>query len=306
MKNMIFALVFLFCCPVFGQGEITKVYSPQEVSVEVNNSKGIPKELEGLSWNRWTSKNFVVCSLNDIQAQYLHKHLELVKVWAFSRWGLPDHDFPTQCKLICVDDKDLYRKLFNLERTKVEIRRDDRDKIKETVIFLLIDGPPSQTVPIPLTEICLAEFCQKNNVKFNLWTYKGMSNLNGSMEQIRSRVVELKSHLDENDPLFFSKGIMELEASQYTQLSEEKKRLYDNCCTMFCLMIRKEFGQDVYLNLIKEAPVMTAEEAIKSSLKFESYDKIDRTFKRFMIDLSNDVVDGKTPDSYLQIKEKTN
>ena len=95
MKNMIFALVFLFSCPVFGQGEITKVYSPQEVSVEVNNSKGIPKELEGLSWNRWTSKNFVVCSLNDTQAQYLHKHLELVKVWAFSRWGLPDHDFPT-------------------------------------------------------------------------------------------------------------------------------------------------------------------------------------------------------------------
>lgn len=305
MKNMIFALVFLFSCPVFGQGEITKVYSPQEVSVEVNNSKGIPKELEGLSWNRWTSKNFVVCSLNDTQAQYLHKHLELVKVWAFSRWGLPDHDFPTQCKLICVEDKELYRKLFNLENTKVEIRRDDKGRIKETVIFLLIDGPPSQTIPVPLTEVCLAEFSQKNNVNFNLWTCKGMANLNGSMEQIRSRVVELKSHIDQNHPLFFSKGIMELQVSQYEQLSEEKKILYDNCCTLFCLMIRKEFGQDAYLNLIKDAPAMTAEEAIKSALKFKSYDEIDRTFKRFMIDLSNDVISERTPDAYLQINEKS-
>jgi hypothetical protein len=50
---------------------------------------------------------------------------------------------------------------------------------------------------------------------------------------------------------------------------------------------------------------MTAEEAIKSVLKFKSYDEIDRTFKRFMIDLSNDVISERTPDAYLQINEKS-
>lgn len=307
MNKLIIFLVLFFGTSIFafGQDEITKVLSPEEVKIEVTNSQGLPKELEGLSWNRWTSKNFVVCSLNDPQAQYLHKHLELVKGWTFARWGMYDIDLSVPCKLICVDNKDIYRKLFNLNSTKVEIRRSG-GKITETVIFLLIDGPPSHTVPIPLSEVCLAEFAQRYNGNFGIWTYRGMGNLNGTLEQIRKRILEIKPRLEKNEPLFFSKGILEMDVEQYKLLSDDQKILFDNCATIFALMIRKEFGQEKYLRFLQQTSEGPPEDAIKTVLLFGGYDNFDRTFKRYMIDLSNDVASGKTPDSYLQVSERAN
>lgn len=308
MNKLIQTLVLFFIIPAFafGQEEITKVLSPEEVKVEVKNSQGLPKELEGLSWNRWTSKNFVVCSLNDPQAQYLHKHLELVKGWCFSRWGMYDIDLSVPCKLICVDNKDVYRKLFNLNATKVEVRRDSGGRITETVIFLLIDGPPSHTVPTPLTEVCLAEFAQRYQGNFGVWTFRGMGKLNGTLEQIRKSILNIKPRLEKNEPLFFSKGILEMTYDQYKLLPDDQKVLYDDCATVFALMIRKEFGQDKYLRFLQKTAENAPEEAIKEVLMFGGYDNFDRVFKRYMTDLSNDIAATKTPDSYLQIRERTN
>jgi len=42
---------------------------------------------------------------------------------------------------------------------------------------------------------------------------------------------------------------------------------------------------------------------LKNILKFSDYLHLDKTFKRYMIDLSNDVTDDITPNSYLQINE---
>lgn len=306
MKKFLLIVLAIFAMPLKAQDEITKVLKPDEVSVEVKKSNGLPKELEGLSWNRWTSKNFVVCSLNDPQAQYLHKHLELVKGWTFSRWGMYDIDLSVPCKLLCVDNKDIYRKLFNLESTKVEVRRNGSGKITETVIFLLINGPPSHTVPIPLAEICISEFAQKYNADFGVWTYKGMSNLNGTLEQIRSRILETKTKLDKNEPLFFSKGLLETNFEQYKILSEDDKKIFDDCSTIFTLMLRKEFGQEKYLKFLQKTSEGPPENAVKSVLMFKDYNELDQSIKRYMIDLSNDVSLGKTPDSYLQIKERNN
>jgi|688.fasta_scaffold96059_5 hypothetical protein len=300
-------VLFLFLTiHAYGQVEIAKVSNPEEVKIEVKNSRGLPKELEGLFWNRWTSKNFVVCSLNDPQAQYLHKHLELVKGWTFSRWGMYDIDLSVPCKLICVDNKDIYRKLFNLSATKVEIRRDSSGKITETVIFLLIDGPPSHTVPIPLTEVCLAEFAQYYQGNFAIWTFRGMGKLNGTLEQIRKCILEVKPKLEKNEPLFYSKGILEMNYEQYKTLPEDQKLLFDNCATIFALMIRKEFGQEKYLKFLQKTAENAPQDGVKKVLMFNDYDGFDRALRRYMIDLSNDITSGKTPDSYLQINERSN
>lgn len=305
MRYLYLVLVVLagIAGPAFAQESIIKVSSPREVRAEVAKAQGLPKELEGLVWNRWTSKNFVVCSLNDPQAQYLNKHLELVKGWVFARWGLYDIDFSAECKLICVDDPALYKKLFNLDRTRVEIRRDDSGKIRETVIFLLIDGPPSQTVPVPLTEVCMAEMAQRHNSRFPLWAVRGMSRLNGTLGQIRSQINDLKAIIDRNDPVYFSKGLMEMDAEQYAKLDDSKKRLYDDCAMALCLMARKEFGQNAFHHLLKGASDGHPEQSLKTVLKFQGYDTFDRSFKRYLSDLTAGVASGKTPDSYLQIIE---
>lgn len=313
-------LLGLFCffglvVPSFAIEPIIKVSNPAEVVAQIKDPSGLPKELEGLRWNRWSSKNFIVCSLDDRQAEYLHKHLELVKGWCLSRWGMMDIDFSVECKMIVVHDRGLHKKLFNLETTRVEIRRDEAGRIKETVIFLLAEQNPSQTVPVPLTEVCLAEFSQRYNMRIPLWAYKGMAQLNASLSQIRERIADIKPMLDRNDPLYFSKGLMEMDRaaitltpltkqlSQYNELASDKKRLYDNCAMLYCLMLRKEFGQDHFLKVVKGSTTDLPEKILTNVLHFTDYNHFDRSFKRYMIDITRDVLSGRTPDSYLQIRE---
>lgn len=298
--------VLAFGAPCFGQEAIVKVKNPAEVRAEYfGGSSSVPKEIEGLQWNRWTSKNFVVCSLDDTQAQYLHKHLELVKGWAFARWGLMDLDFSAECKVIVVDRPELFKKLFNIDSTRVEVRRDSSTgKITSTVIFLLCNDSPSKIVPIPLTQVCMAEFAQRYNAKVGTWAYRGMAQLNGTIPQIKDRVVAMKPVIDRNEPLFFSKGLMEMDVEQYGKLDAGKQRLYDDCAMLFCLLVRKEHGQDKYLKLMKRAGETSPEAALKEVLGFTDYDHFDRTMKRYIIDLTRDVSAGKTPDHYLQIREK--
>ena len=295
-------LTAFWAAPCFA-GDIQKVSLPVEVKFELRTSN-IPQEIEGKVWNRWTTKNFVVCSLDDRQAQYLHKHLEFVKAWAFSRWGLYDLDFSAECKLICVNDPALFEKMFRIKDTKVEIRRDASGKIKESVIFLLINDSPSHTVPVPLTEVCVAEFAQKYNTNFGLWAYRGMSHLNGSIDQIRSDLSQLVPMVKGNQPLYFSKGLLEMTPADYDKLTDGQKDLYDQCAMMFCLLVRKELGQDAFHHLLKKTAEASGETAIKEILKFDNYAHFDRTFKRYMLDLTEDISKGETPDHYLQIREK--
>ena len=300
MKWFLFLFLFLMATNnfVLAQEQLIKVFNPKEVSVEVAKYQGIPKDLEGLNWNRWTSKNFTVCSLNDPQAQYLYKHLELVKGWIFSRWGLYDIDFSAPCKLICVDNPSLFKKLFNLEKTKVEIRRDSNNRITETVVFLLIDGPPSDTIPVPLTEVCLAEFCQKFNCEFNFWAKRGMSLLNASLDQIK---INLNKDIDSN-----LKNVFETTPEQYQKLSAEQKKVFDKSVILLCLLLRKEFGQDKFLLFLQSTSENNPDISIKDILKFENIEEFGKTFARYVEDLMSDMAKGKTPNSYLQIYEKKN
>jgi len=303
MKKFFYILIFIFsffCIQIHAQDEIIKVYNPEEVLVEINEN---PNEIEGLSWNRWTSKNFVVCSLNDLQAQYLHKHLELVKTWIYNRWGLEDIEFSAPCKLICVDNKDLFKKLFNIEETKVELRHDSNGRINESVIFLLIDGPPSKTVPVPLSKVCYSEFSQVHDLSFSPWSEIGMSELNGTIDQIKYKILNLKNYLNEKQPIYYSESLLNLNKDQYKELDLDKKNLFSSSSVLFCLFLRKEFGQSVYLDFVKESSKSSPDVALKNILKFSDYLHLDKTFKRYMIDLSNDVTDDITPNSYLQVNE---
>lgn len=295
--------VSILCCNFISAQEIIKVSNPQEVK-SVMSVQELPKDLEGLVWNRWTSENFVVCSINDKQAQYLYKHLEFVKVWAYRRWGFDNPKFSKQCKLICVDDPKIYKKLFNLDSTYVDIRRDESGNIKENIIFLLANDSPSKILSQAVSEICLAELSQEKNVKFNAWAIKGISSLDQSLPQIKEKLLRIKSHLDKDSDLFFSQSLLKIDMNQYKGLSVDQKAIYDSCATAFCLMIRKEFGQDKFHELLYKASKSDPDTVIRDVLGFENCDRFDKSFKRYIMDLTKDLEEGKTPDSYLQISER--
>lgn len=302
MKFLLFLAIALFANTTFAVEKIYQVKNPVEVKEEsyLARSGSLPNGIEGLVWNRWTSKNFVVLSLNNDYAKYLNQHLELVKSWTLSRWGLLDIDYSVQCKFICVDDPALFDSLFRIKKTKIEIRRNELGVIKETVIFLLASDVPSHTVPSPITEVSLVEFAQRYNTNFAWWSHRGIAILNGPLDQIRLHITETKKSLTSDSPMFFSKNLLLTTKAQYDKFTDEKKRLFDNSAVLFCLMIRKEFGQDKFHHMLKDKG---SEESIKKWIKFENYDEFDKSFKRYMTDLSNDVISNKTPNHYLQITE---
>ena len=254
-------LLFVLSVPCFGETEpIRKVTLPMEVKTELETSD-VPEEIKGKVWNRWTSDNFTVLSLNDTQAQYLHKHLELVKVWVYGRWGLYDVPFSAECKLICVDDPELFKRMFKIDRTRVEIRRNAENKIEESIIFVLVNDSPSHTVPVPLTEVCLAEFAQKYGQRFPWWAYRGMGLLNGALDQIRSTLNDFVPAVEQNQKVYFSDGLLNMTKDEYLKLDDEKKRLFDECAMVFCLMLRQEFGQNAFHHFLNKAVTVSGNDA---------------------------------------------
>lgn len=282
---------------------IEKVVLPKEVTSELK-CVAIPDKLKDKVWNRWTSKNFVVLSLNDKQAQYLHKYLEYVKSWSLIRWGFYDIDFAAECKIICVDDPELFREGFGIENTYVDLKYKD-GKLDKTIIYVLIDGDPAHTIPIPLTDVCVAEFSQKHSENFPFWFYRGSALLNGAIDQIKRGLMDFAPVIQDNHPMYFSEGLFSMTKEEYVKLDATKQRLYDQSAMLFCLLLRKEFGQDKLHWFIKKSIESGGETALREVLKFKSVDDFDRTFKTYLIDLVTDVKNNETPDDYLQIKEKS-
>ena len=73
-----------------------------------------------------------------------------------------------------------------------------------------------------------------------------------------------------------------------------------------CLFLRKEFGQDKFLEFMTSKGT---EADLARIYGFENYEKFDRTFMRYINDLTGDVAGAnkeriQTPDAYLQIREK--
>jgi len=300
MKIFTFIFTILFSVNIAFASSFETVVLPNEVTGEMHLS---PSDdlIKGKVWNRWTTENFVVCSLSNSQGKYLHDHLGEIKQWIYHRWGLYDVDFSVNCKLICVNDKNLFNKLFRLERTRVEVRRDANGKIKETVVFLLLDKSASKTVPMPLTEVCLAEFEQKYGVRFGWWVHRGMSMLNGTIPNIRREITIQGKYL--GNPEQNSRTIMEITESQYKKLSYEQRRLYDGAAMMLCLLYKKEFGTTKFQQMMQETSKgKSPEKAVQQVLGFRNYEHLDQSFDRYIGDLHEDVKDNKTPDSYLQIK----
>lgn len=299
---MAFILIFVSStCFAF---DIEKVSLPSEVRQEMKLDDK-DKEIQGKQWNRWASGRFVVCSLNDTQAKYLHENLDKVRAWTLTRWGLKDIPLTTECRLICVDDKAFFKKLFGLEKTKVEIRRKGA-KPDLAVIFMLLDDKPAKTIPEPLTEACLVDYEDQNGVKFGWWAHRGMSLLNSSLPDIRQWLTELAGSVRNDSNIYMGRGLLTMTEDQYSKESADNKKKFDQCSIALCLLLRKEFGQEKFLRMLSSSG--DPEEALRRIYGFENYAQFDASFKRYLLDLTADISGARkgrsTPDSYLQIKPK--
>lgn len=257
--------------------------------------------LKDLVWNRYTNKNFVIMSIDNAQGKWMSENIDNIKTWCIERWGFPDFQFTKECRVFCVPNKVLFKKLFNLDESKVEIRRKD-GTIEITAMWLVLDDKPARVIPKQLTQICFAEFEQKHNVSLPFFAKNGMAILNGTIPDIRNDMVYLGGMVQKDQPIFVSEKMFSMTEDEYNKSSAENKRIFDCQSAALCLLLRKEFGEAKMQGFLRMATRNNPKDVLYVVYGFSSYSQFDQSYLRFMKDLSREVGQQRTPDSYLEIR----
>lgn len=320
-RSIIYTLVFVCALLIYNRSAMPQQPLPvkvqmSEIPIPTGHTPPTDSDLQDKVWNRWETRNFVILSLNANQGEYLYKNVEKIKTWLFTRWGLPDITFPKRsykseqpaepgCMLVCVPTKDYLNKLFKLKSNQSEVQTDDDGNITRSVMWVVLDGSPAEVIPSAITSVCLKEFEQQTNARFQPWVYRGMSHLNSTLPQIRQTVSPLAGKIQQDQKMYLAKGLFEMTEDEWKKLKESQRQLFDAEATAMCLLLRKEFGQSNFLKFLRGG---TSEQGVKMAFDFSDYNELDATFKRYTYHLSVDINVGKTPDHYLQVtppKEKT-
>lgn len=285
MVGITCSVVFFLCCFT----SQIPIEVKQELAVSVDDPS-----IQGLRWNKWTTKNFVICSLIDSQGEYIKENVEPIKTWMLTRWGLPDVDFPqiqvpsvgaeSICRLICVKDASLFKKLFKLDASKVEVRRNENNEIVLIVGFLLLDNRPSVVLPVPLTEIVLEVFSEVSNTKLNWWTIRGMAILNMPVPDIKVNFNSLINTLKITS--FSSKDLFNLDKSQWSNMNLDQRLSYDRSSAALCLMLRRAKGQRNFLWFLKDFQTPSLE-VLNKYFGYDSYEKLDASTNKFILSLKD-------------------
>lgn len=282
-------LFLIFASPVYA-----------DIPVEVKNQ--IPLQtlqqatpsLEGRQWNRYTTDNgIVIISLDNGQGKYLSRELDAINDWIYGRWGLPSVNWSKSCMIICVEDPQIYKLLFGMSNSKVEIEKD------KNVIFFLLDDKPSKTLPPMLTEVCLVEFENKYNVKFDWWIRRGMAMLNGDVADIRADIANFK------EKEFTATDLLLTTKQDYDKMNDKRKWSFDTEAMMLCLMFVKEMGKNRFVHFLKTASESNSKISVQTVYGFQSFDDFNQKFSTYIDDLTGDVSGLRkpriTPDNYLVI-----
>lgn len=273
---------------VYSQDQVYFQSLPVPSGVEMSNDPTIPN----IAWNRWTTQNFTILSIDPAQGEYLKDNIEMMKSWTLTRWGLQDIKFSKECRIYCAPNKETMKKLFNIDSSFAEVKGDI------SYLWLVLDGKPSEIVPSGLTIISLNEYQKVSGRNYGWWVHRGIPNINLTLPQIRNNMISIEASLQKDNEIFFSKSIFTLTETEWKKLPENQKKLFDLESAAMCLLIRKEYGQNLFLQFLNSS---YSENELSNILGFSGYNNFDITFKRYLVNLTGDIRANKTPDHYLQV-----
>lgn len=231
----------------------------------------IPEDLRGLVWNKWNTKNFIIISIDKDQGLYLKNNIEKTKTWLITRWGLDDFDFTGDCKIVCVSNKELLKRIFKLENSKFEIRKNKDGKIQLSAIWFSLEDKNMPTAEI--MKICLAEYGLANEIPD--FCNQGMCFLSRDFEFIKNNILQNKDSILDIE---FSKSMTDVQAG------------------VVCLLMRKEYGQENFIEYLKKKNL--------SCYGFDNEEKFQNTLSRYCVNLLEDLKNNKTPKDYIKINRR--
>lgn len=293
IKPILLGLILIFSNNIVQ----AQIEYPHGVSAPVDD------DLKDLVWNRYTTENFVILSIDNVQGKWMSQNVETIKKWCLSRWGFPENSrgrFTKECRVFCVPNKTLLKKLFSLNQSKMEARKKN-GQLDMTVMWLVLDDKPNKTIPIFLTQVCFAEFEFLNNIQMGFWFKRGSSLLNGSISDVRQCIVNLYDKIKKDIPIFTSEKMFTLTEEEYLKETHEIKQVFDQEAVVLCIMLRKEFGEAKLQGFLRISSKNDPQDVLRVVYGFSGYNYFDKQYIRFMRDLTTDIINEKTPDSYLKI-----
>jgi hypothetical protein len=288
MKKLFFVLLFsLIPLNVYSEDFILPVVT--EVSSE-------DEEIKDLVWNRFVKENFVILSIDEQQGSWLHKNIDSINDWCTTRWGFPKVQFSKECRIFCVPNKSLLSKLFNLNESRVEIRKKDGE-INISVLWLVLEEPTPSSVAQYLTRASFAEYEEQEEVKLPFWFLRSAEILNSPLNNVRTNLKNTISELN-------VKSVFETKIEDYETLAKDKKDLFDQQALFLNLMLRKELGELKLHSLLRLEEKNDLENVLKFVYGYKNLKEFESKFSLFYKDLSKAVSLEKVPDSYLLINSK--
>jgi len=272
-------ILCLFLC-----GSVSaQVFTPSSYQPPAN------EDLKNLVWNKWNTNNFTILSIDQAQGEYLFNNLEAIKTWSLTRWGMSDLKYSAECRVFCVPNKNLMKKLFGRETSVSEVIYDG-NKIKISAIWFVFDEEPIDSIPSQLVLVNLKETEQVYGKKLGFWFYRGSLVLNHSVASIRRVLTNGTMGFDQ-------KNLLSLTEEQWSSLDQEKKNQYDFQSACLCILFRKEYGEKNMLNFVLNPDP-------KVVVGFKTDEEFNLTYIRFCGNLVADLKNNKTPDNYLIINKK--
>lgn len=240
-------------------------------------TSGSSSGLEGLVWNKWETKHFAVLSIDLAAGKRLRSGVESAREDVLSRWSLKGSD-TLFCKLVCVPDPDMLRRLFGLKEPRCEVRRDASGKVELAAIW--VDSTRMDLLPSLLLEADLLSGDLPAFVK------RGVPILELPPDEVRAK---LKSAPD-------SPCSSLLDEKKSADLAKADGKGFDASCALLCLMVRREYGGAAF----GRASSGSASE-LPSRMGFRAPADMDSTFSRYRTNLLKDIGSGMTPDQYLGV-----
>lgn len=238
-------------------------------------TSGPSSGLEGLVWNKWETKHFAVLSIDFAAGKRLRSDVESAREEVLSRWGLEGSE-SLFCKLVCVPDPDMLRRLFGLKEPRCEVRRDASGKVELAAIW--VDSTRMDLLPSLLLE---ADLLSGN---LPVFVKRGVPILELPPDDVRAR---LKSAPD-------SPCSSLLDEKKSADLAKADRAGFDAGCAVLCLMVRREYGASAF----GRASSGSAAE-LPFRMGFRAPSDMDSTFSRYRANLLKDIGSGRTPDQYL-------
>lgn len=292
MKNHVKLVVWVIMLLVFQPGTLRA-----QGSTEKKTEKQVFSE-KGITWKCARTINFVILSLDEKQTLMWKAQLENIKEKSITRWGFANEPFGVECRVVILPNKQWMQKLYRISDSRTQVLYDNQGRIQRYSIFLAQDDNPMDYLPSSLIRIYLSQYEQNHHVKLGLWFSRGLGTLSLPTSQVKKRLVFMMDAMSKQPIPFSGKDVFAMDLASLQQYNAQQRTVYDAESVVMCLLLRKEFGQK---NFVKFVEGESSESALIRVYGFNGFSEFDRTFKRYLFNLANDMMQNKTPDDYLNI-----